>query len=130
LFSDLSCSVEYTPPSNASAPFHDVLVSCGGATDMLRLLPAEKTLEIRMYSDWNFVETFFQRGRVAMTVPSTLPQFDRSGLGDLADLALTATAAGVTVATVDVFPVKGIWASPEEVKVAPRVYPSPRPSPK
>ena len=97
---------------------------------MLRLLPAEKTLEIRMYSDWNFVETFFQRGRVAMTVPSTLPQFDRSGLGDLADLALTATAAGVTVATVDVFPVKGIWASPEEVKATPRVYPSPRPSPK
>lgn len=121
--------MEYTPPLNASAPFHEVPVTCGGATDVLRLLPAEKTLEIRMYSDWNFVEAFFQRGRVAMTVPSTLPQFGRSGLSDRADLALATTAPEVTVATVDVFPMKGIWASPEEVKAAPRVYPSPRPSP-
>lgn len=118
----LLCSVQYTPPTNASVPFHNVPVTCGGATDVLRLLPTEKTLEIRLFSDWNFVEAFFQRGRVAMTVPSTLPQYP-TGLSDLADLALTVTGAAVTAAAVDVFPMKGIWASPEQVKAAPRVYP-------
>ena len=126
----LLCSVDYTPPANASAPYHEVPVSCGGTTDMLRLLQGEDTLELRMYSDWNFVEVFFQRGRVAMTVMSVTDQLlkpgESPGLGDTADIALVATGhagSDVTATSLHVYPMNGIWTTPDEVRQAPRVFP-------
>ena len=69
------------------------------------------------------VEAFFQRGRVAMTVPSLLPDdmARHQYLGDGADMGVVSTVD--IVADVSVFPIKGIWASPEAVRDAKRVFP-------
>ena len=108
----------YTPPApNSSAAFYEVPVTCGGTTDTLRLLPREKRVELRVFSDHSFVEVFFQRGRVAMTVPSILGQY----LSDTADMGVVATVS--MVADVEVFPMEEIWVTPQEVRDAKRVFP-------
>ena len=60
-----ACTVAFTPNTNASAAMYAVPVTCGKTTDMLTLLTSEKTLEIRVFSDWTFFEAYFQQGRVA-----------------------------------------------------------------
>ena len=144
--SHLLCSIDYAPPqsppplssswprsatatNSSSAPppppppqYYNVSVQCGGTTDTLRLLTTEKTVELRLYSDWGMVEAFFQKGRVAMTVMSTMPQYQGNGLDDSADVALTSTT-DITMATLDVYQMKGIWSTPEQIRAAPRVYP-------
>jgi hypothetical protein len=93
-----------------------------GTTDTLRLLPNDNRVELRrVFSDHSFVEVFFQRGRVAMTVPSTLGQPQSSYLSDAADMGIVATVA--MVADVQVFPMEKIWVSPQEVRDAERVFP-------
>ena len=123
----LKCSIDYTPfPTNgsaaaaAAAAFYEVPVSCGSSTDMLRLLPSEKSVELRVFSDHSFIEAFFQRGRVAMTVP-TVPMSRSKYLSDTADMGVTASAD--IVADVTMFPMDSIWTSPEEVRAAKRVFP-------
>ena len=114
----LSCTIEYTPAA-ASVP-----VSCGRAHeavtgnlwdrvgDDLTLLPSEKELELRMFLDWTLCETFFQRGRVAMTKPAQLES--------TAQVRLTSTAP--VVADARVWPMRSIWVEPDVVRSAPRVY--------
>jgi len=92
-----------------------------GTTDTLRLLPNDNRVELRVFSDHSFVEVFFQRGRVAMTVSSTLGQLQSSYLSDAADMGIVATVA--MVADVQVFPMEKIWVSPQEVRDAERVFP-------
>jgi hypothetical protein len=121
----LQCSVTYTPPTNESAPYYEVPVKCGGATDTLRILRSEKSLELRIFSDWSFVEAFFQRGRVAITTHSVLPQLAGNrgpGLNDTADWALKSTA-DITASDVHIYPMQDIWAKPDKIRAAPRVYP-------
>lgn len=108
------CTVTYVPAGNSMASFHEVGVQCGGVKDTLRLLPDEKTLEVRIFSDATFIEAFFQAGRVAMTVSTVLNEDSR--------IALTSTAP--VNAAVVAYPMKGIWVSPEEVRKQPRVYKS------
>lgn len=115
-----SCTVSYTPPSNASAPFYEVPVKCGGTSDTLRLTASEQTVEIRALIDWTFVEAYFQSGRVAMTVAVTS---DRKPLSDDTGLAVTSTAP-VTAQSVVAYPIKGIWTTADEIRKAPRVYPA------
>ena len=59
-----------------------------------------------------------------MTVPYLLPDdmARRQYLGDGADMGLVSTVD--IVANVSVFPMDGIWASPEAVRDANRVFPS------
>ena len=125
--SHLQCSIEFTPQSNASAAFYEVPVTCGGTTDTLRLLSSEKTVDLRVFADHSFLEAFFQRGRVAMTVPAILPDdmAHHQYLSDTTDMGLISAVAedGVVGANVSIYPMKGIWASMEEVRDAPRVYP-------
>merc|ERR1719414_2859997 len=64
----LTCQVEYSPPGDKSKPIHEVPVSCGKLRDVLRLTPGEKTVELRIFADATFLEAYFQRGRVVMTV--------------------------------------------------------------
>ena len=78
---------------------------------MLRLLRTEKTVEIRMYHDHNFVEAFFQKGRVAMTTMSTMPTGPPQLLSDSADVALLSTAA-VMASEVDIYSIGPIWGTP------------------
>ena len=85
--------MDYTPNTNASAPYYEVPVSCGAHKDTLRLLPSEKTVEIRVYTDVTFTETFFQGGRVAIT---TTGATDNSSTVTLTSTT-AATAASATV---------------------------------
>jgi hypothetical protein len=105
------CTVHFKP--NATATVYTVGVSCGPTADTLALLKHETSLSIRLFIDVTFAEVYFQGGRVAMTITPTLP--------DSAPLALVSTAA-VTVQSVETFPMRGIWASPEDVRKAPRIY--------
>ena len=101
-----SCSVDFVPGAR------NVSVSCGGTTDVVPLLPAETTFEIRLYADATFVEAYFQHGRAAMTVVSAMSADT--------ELAIVAPPAAAVQATA--WPVKGIWTTPEAVRAAPRVY--------
>merc|ERR1712086_1043336 len=111
--SSISCTVQFSPPTNASA-FFEVPVSCGGTKDKLRLTVNEHAIEIRAFMDWTFTEVYFQKGRVAMTVVNSLD----GGTG----LSLTATT-DMTAVSVFAYPIEGIWTTPDAVRKAPRVYP-------
>eukprot|EP01047_Picozoa_sp_COSAG01_P067786 COSAG01_NODE_9643_length_2381_cov_140.677914_2_plen_202_part_00 len=119
----LQCAIDYTPASNASTAFCEVPVSCGGTTDMLRLLPSETTVELRVFADHLLIEAFFQRGRVAMTAPIISPDdmAHHEYLSDSADIGIISTVNITT--NVTLFPMAGIWVSEEEVKNAKRVFP-------
>merc|ERR1719502_1781022 len=58
--STVVCEVDYTPPTDDAASYYEVPVSCGGKKDTLRLLPSESSLELRIFSDWTFIEAYFQ----------------------------------------------------------------------
>eukprot|EP00935_MAST-01C_sp_MAST-1C-sp1_P001660 g1660.t1 len=111
------CTVNYEPPSNASALFHDLKFSCNvdeALVAHLRLLTSETSVEIRVFADRTFLEVFVQRGRVAMTVPvHELYKTTKS-------LALVASTD--MVADAEVWPLKGIFVSIDEVRSAPRMY--------
>lgn len=109
-----ACTVQYKPSPDPSAAYHEVPVQCGGKWDTLRIVAGERTVEVRVYADYTFIEAYFQKGRVAMTVSA--------GLNDDSELALTATAP-VVAASVHAYPIKSIWVTPEAVRKAPRVYP-------
>lgn len=107
------CNVHFHSDVNTTAPFYEVPVSCAGRTDALRLLPTEKTVQIRVLADASLVEVYFQAGRVAMTIGSNLDNTSQVAL--VADKAMTLPSTAV-------YPMRSIWVAPEEVRKAPRVY--------
>lgn len=107
------CTVDYKPLTNTSAPFNPVTVSCGSLSDVVNLLPSEKSFEIRLFADNTFLEVFFQGGRAAMTKSMSL--------SDSTAIAFTSTV-GVTASSATVYPMNGIWVSADTVRNAPRVY--------
>jgi len=118
----VSCTVDYKPPVKDDTYYNvtarvgaGCLVPGAGAciSDVLRLLPSEKTVEIRIFADQTFIEAFFQQGRVAFT--------NGLKLDDTSDVSLFSTTA-LMVGSTDVYPMNGIWVSPEEILKAPRVY--------
>jgi hypothetical protein len=113
---DLKCTVSYVPPAGeaASKPWYAVQVECGGVSDTLRLVASETTVEVRVFADATFVEAYFQKGRVAMTVSAKLDANSQ--------IAVESTAP-VTVSDSRVYPMRSIWVSPQEVRSAPRVFP-------
>lgn len=102
----VACTVEHTP----GAP--SVPVECGGTKDVLPLVPGEKTLELRVFADWTFVEAYFQQGRVAITKTAAMS----SEMGGY----LTSTSAVTAAAAV--YPMKSMWVDEAAVRSAPRVY--------
>ncbi|CAE8614642.1 unnamed protein product [Polarella glacialis] len=115
-----NCTIDYAPSANSAAAFYEVPVTCASNTQnftqSLRLLASEKTLEIRIFIDWTFMEAFFQKGRATLTF--------HGALDDLTGISVASSAAA-TVQSMSVYPMKSIWTSPEEVRKMPRVYPSP-----
>jgi sucrose-6-phosphate hydrolase SacC (GH32 family) len=107
----MACTVAFTP--NASVAINMVSVACGSTKDTLRLLSSEKTLEMRVYADYTFLEVYFQQGRVAMTT--------KVALDDKADVSVTSDSP-IKVASVNVYEMEDIWIDPEDVRNAPRVY--------
>jgi len=112
IIGNTSCRVDYTPPQSDASKY-DVPVNCDGVKDTLSLTPGEKTVEIRAFSDWTFLEVYFQKGRVAMTVVSALTSD--------ASVAVTSTVT-ITAPSVAVYPMKAIWTTADAVRKAPRVY--------
>lgn len=66
-----------------------------------------------MHACEQFLEAYFAQGRVAMTVVAPLD--------DDSNVQLTAQS-DVTAASVDVYPIKSIWVTPDAVRAQPRVY--------
>lgn len=73
----MSVHIDYTPPTNLSASVYTVPVGIdyspkpnndhGATGDTLQLLPNERTLTLRVFTDRTLVEAYFQGGRVALT---------------------------------------------------------------
>jgi len=116
--STIQCTVEYTPPlaDLGGNTYYEVPVQCGSTKDTLRLLPSEKEVELRIFTDWTFMEAYFQKGRIAMTVVSAI--------NDNTGISVTSTA-DVTASAVTAYPIKSIWVSADDVRNAPRVYTGP-----
>ena len=98
--------IDYDPSSPK------VLVGSGGTTDMLSLLPDDKTIDLTLYVDNTFAEAFWMNGRVAMTI-------DTPTSGGADDVTIGADKPGVTVSAT-AWEVGSIWVTPDEVKQTPR----------
>lgn len=103
--------VDYKKPSGSGA--YTVMVgaeavgsSNGGTVDTLKLSPADKEITIRVYVDNTFCESFWQNGRVAMTIttPAT----------PLAAMSI-ATDHTIQLKRAQAYPMDSIWVSPEDV---------------
>jgi len=110
----LTCTVDYAPPTNASAGFYELQVACGGSKDVLRLTPTETELRVRAYLDVTFAEVYFQQGRVAIT--------EVVQLADDSGVSIESEGADATVKSATIFPMNSIWTTPEAVRKAARVY--------
>jgi len=91
----------------------EVQVGSAGQTDVLKLLPRDKTIDLTLYVDNTFTEAFWMGGRVAMTIVTK-----SSGGND--DVTVSASAAGITVSAT-AWEVGSIWVAPEAVKQTPRM---------
>ena len=111
----LSCLFHWNPPTNQSAPYYEVPVSCGRLQDSLRVLTAQSTVRLRVFFDATFLEAYFENGRVAMTLDAALS----SGAPKL---ALTSTIPSMQVQSAAVYSMRSIWTTAEAVRRAPRVY--------
>ena len=111
----LSCLFHWNPPTNQSAPYYEVPVSCGHLQDSLRVLTAQSTVRLRVFFDATFLEAYFENGRVAMTLDAALS----SGAPKL---ALTSTIPSMQVQSAAVYSMRSIWTTAEAVRRAPRVY--------
>jgi len=111
----MQCTVSYTPPSSdlGGSAYYEVPVQCGSTKSTLRLLSTEKQVEIRAFSDWTFMEVYFQKGRVAMTAVNAMNDNTGISLSSTADVTATGVAA---------YPMQSIWVSEEAVRKAPRAY--------
>merc|ERR1712194_567044 len=113
--STIECTIDYTPPSSdlEGNTYYEVPVTCGSTKDTLRLLPTEKEVEIRVFNDWTFLEAYFQKGRIAMTVVAAF--------NDDTAVSLSSTAA-VTASAVTAYPMNSPWVTEDEVRKSARVY--------
>lgn len=147
--SALECTVTWAPrrqrrrwlssgqPSKSTAAaasshssYEEHTASCGGTTQPLRLLPEERSVELRVFCDWTLVEVYFQGGRVVMTTPlllgenATLSLLHRSnGRRGGGDVVERRGAGQADVVNATLWPMKPIMTTPEAVRAAPRVFP-------
>merc|ERR1711924_311479 len=86
-----------------------------GYSDTLKLLPSDRTIDVRLYVDNTMTDTYWMGGRVAMTVdtPAT----------ESADVVVS--MVGNSTASVSVnataWSVSSIWVTPDEVLRTPRL---------
>jgi len=102
--------IDFAPADNNGAA--KVQVGSGGITDMLSLLPTDKTINLSLYVDQTFTEAFWMGGRVAMTIVTK-----SSGGND--DVTISANQPGITVSAT-AWKVGSIWVTPDVVKQTPR----------
>ena len=92
---------------------------CGGGGDTaqytasLALLPTDSKVEVRAFVDNVLAEVYFMGGRVALTVPISLPT------GELG-ATLFSSEDGLVVSSAEAWRVHSIWVTPEDVLDMPR----------
>ena len=94
-----------TPPLNGSAPIR---------VDTLRLLPSDKSITLRAFTDLGVLEVYWMDGRVAITSP-----FDvKAGGGNGVQIF---TSVDQQLVDAKAWEMGSIWVSREEVLATPRV---------
>jgi sucrose-6-phosphate hydrolase SacC (GH32 family) len=115
----LACNFTYRPPPSSVQDdwaYYEIPVFCGNTNDTVRLLRDEKAVELRLFADWTFVETYFAQGRTVITeVPPVAFQ---------ADSVMKVTSTTPINVTVEAYALRSIWVNPEEIRKSPRIYPS------
>ena len=86
------------------------------------MLPSETSFEIRIFSDTTLLEVFFQQGRAAMTVATTMSATTELVVHAAAAPAAAAAAIETIGINATAWPMRGIWVTPDAVREAPRVY--------
>ena len=94
-----------TPPLNGSAPIR---------VDTLRLLPSDKSITLRAFTDLGVLEVYWMDGRVAITSPFKV----KAGGGDGVQIF---TSVDQQLVEATAWEMGSIWVSPEEVLATPRV---------
>jgi hypothetical protein len=119
-----SCEVGRIPPpphNAAPQPVHMVGVSGTGARPaMLNLSPADKTIDVRIFTDNVMSEVYFMDGRVAMTMATNFASSEAESGSASCDVTVNADSAGVTLVSATAWGVKSIWVSTSDVLNAPR----------
>lgn len=116
--------VRYRPPPARRAQPYTAIVGarCTGgrgaddwsAADLLQLLPAERSLRLRVFADRTMAEGYWQDGRVALTAP--IPAWPTDGAGPPpAGIDLMARDGRVAVLSAEVHAVADIWVPPEQL---------------
>ena len=82
--------------------------------DNLVLLDSDKEIEIRVFVDNTFLEAYWMDGRIAMT--SKFIDSDTA----VAGVSAFSIGGDVVLKSLDVYTVKNIWVTPEEVLNTPR----------
>eukprot|EP00937_MAST-01D_sp_MAST-1D-sp2_P002982 g2982.t1 len=138
----LVCTVAWASPNvtatgghGAGAPqqheYYEATARCGDTTQPLRLLPGERSVELRAFCDWTFCEVYFQGGRTVMTTPlllgerttlSLLRSTEGAGLAGGGEGGAHGVSAEAAMATATVWPMKPIMTTPEAVRSAPRIF--------
>jgi len=95
------CVIRYRP--NATK----IAVGCDGVFDELRLSPSDERLEMRLFVDNVFTETYWMGGRVVMTLPSKACE--------RCDMTVGTDTPGVSLVEAIAYRVRSIWVSSEEV---------------
>jgi sucrose-6-phosphate hydrolase SacC (GH32 family) len=118
----LACNITYLPPSSSSTEekfnYSEVPVYCGQTKDTVRLIPEENSIELRLFSDWTFIEAYFARGRAVIT---EIPPVSFN-----AGSTMTATSTAPVNVTIEAYALGSIWVDPDEVRNSARIYPSPK----
>merc|ERR1712232_92016 len=84
-FSGPQFFVDFQPPANSESVTTVTVGEVNGATDKLKLLASDKTIDMRLFVDNTFTEVYWMGGRVAMT--TTTPASDTADVTVSADMA-------------------------------------------
>jgi sucrose-6-phosphate hydrolase SacC (GH32 family) len=113
-----SCCLKNTVPDEVASPTCTSGVKPGGPGPAVRgaaipMLPADVAIDVRVFVDNTFAEVFVMQGRLAITL-----KFDKNPIKDAAMELFAGPGAAATATDVNVWAVKPIWTSVDEVLAA------------
>lgn len=113
-----SCCLKNTYPAQVANPTCTSGVKPGGPGPApqgaaIPILESDAELDLRVYVDNTFAEVFVMQGRLAITL-----KFDQNPLTDVGMELFNAGATPLTASNVNVWAVKPIWTSVDEVLAA------------
>ena len=92
-------------------------------TAVLRLLPTDEELTVRIFTDRTLIEAYWMDGRIAMTypVPCANKGEPESRCDQTAGEVTVGSTAGGTLSSAQAWAMKSIWVSKETVLATPRI---------